>query len=118
MPAFTYKAVQGNGATIEGRIDAGGRQDAARMIEERGLTPVKITETDAAPANGSRAALKMPSAGQFSFKSKKVNFAALEDFTRSLSSLLTGNVPLSRALQILYKESSNPTASEKPDWRV
>ena len=115
MPAFTYKAVQGNGATIEGRIDAGGRQDAARMIEERGLTPVKITETDAAPANGSRAALKMPSAGQFSFKSKKVNFAALEDFTRSLSSLLTGNVPLSRALQILYKESSNPAASEK--WK-
>ena len=40
MPAFTYKAVQGNGATIEGRIDAGGRQDAVRMIEERGLTPV------------------------------------------------------------------------------
>ena len=41
MPAFTYKAVQGNGATIEGRIDAGGRQDAARMIEERGLTPAQ-----------------------------------------------------------------------------
>ena len=115
MPAFTYRAVQGNGATIEGRIDAGGRQDAARMIEERGLTPVKITEAEAAPANGSRSALKLPSAAQFSFKSNKVNFAALEDFTRSLSSLLTGNVPLSRALQILYKESSNPAASAQ--WK-
>ena len=115
MPAFTYKAVQGNGATIEGRIDAGGRQDAARMIEERGLTPVRITESEAAPANGSRPALKLPSAAQFSFKSKKVNFAALEDFTRSLSSLLTGNVPLSRALTILYKESANPVASAK--WK-
>lgn len=116
MPAFTYKAVQGNGATIEGRIDAGGRQDAVRMIEERGLTPVRVVESDSAPAtNGSRPALKIPTAAQFSFKSKKVNFAALEDFTRSLSSLLTGNVPLSRALQILYKESSNPVASEK--WK-
>ena len=115
MPAFTYRAVQGNGATIEGRIDAGGRQDAARMIEERGLTPVKITEADAVPANGSRPSVKLPTAAQFSFKSKKVNFTALEDFTRSLSGLLTGNVPLSRALQILYKESSNPVASEK--WK-
>ena len=79
------------------------------------LTPLKVTETDAAPANGSKPALKLPSAGQFSFKSKKINFAALEDFTRSLSSLLTGNVPLSRALQISYKESSNPVASEK--WK-
>ena len=115
MPVFAYKAVQGNGSAIEGRIDAGGRQDAVRMIEERGLTPVRVMEADAAPANGSRTALKFPSASQLPFKSKRVNFASLEDFTRSLSSLLTGNVPLSRALQILYKESSNPVASEK--WK-
>ena len=116
MPAFTYKAVQGNGATIEGRIDANGRQDAVRMIEERGLTALRVTEADAAtPANGSRPGFKLPATTQFSFKSKRVNFAALEDFTRSLSSLLTGNVPLSRALTILYKESANPVASAK--WK-
>ena len=115
MPAFTYKAVQGNGATIEGRIDAGGRQDAVRMIEERGLTPVRVTETASAPTNGSRAELKLPSAKEFSFRSKRVTFSALEDFTRSLSSLLAANVPLSRALTILYKESSNPVASAK--WK-
>ena len=35
-------------------------------------------------------------------------FSALEDFTRSLSSLLTAGVPLSRALTILYKECVQP----------
>jgi type II secretory pathway component PulF len=39
----------------------------------------------------------------------------LENFTRLLSSLLAAGVPLSRALVILCKESSNPTAQEK--WK-
>ena len=115
MAVFTYKAVQGNGSSIEGSIDAGGRQDAVRMIEERGLTPVRVTESTSPQTNGSRTALKLPSAKQFSFKSNRVTFSALEDFTRSLSSLLAANVPLSRALTILYKESSNPVASAK--WK-
>ena len=62
---------------------------------------------------------KLPSlktaAGKWGFESKRVPFAALEDFTRSLSSLLTAGVPLSRALTILYKETSQPAAAAK--WR-
>jgi type II secretory pathway component PulF len=56
----------------------------------------------------------MPATG-WSFTSKKVSFASLEDFTRSLSSLLTAGVPLSRALTILYKECANPTAAAQ--WK-
>ncbi len=116
MPVFSYKAVQANGATMEGSIEAGGRQDAARMIEERGLTPVRLTEKNAGPANAARAP-KAPEAekGRVLFQSKRVSFDALEDFTRSLSSLLAASVPLSRALTILYRESSNPVASAK--WK-
>jgi type II secretory pathway component PulF len=99
---------------MEGRVEANGRQDAVRMIEERGLMPVKLTESSNAPSNGSRLSKPALSAA-FSFKSKRVTFSALEDFTRSLSSLLAANVPLSRALTILFKESSNPAASAK--WR-
>jgi type II secretory pathway component PulF len=99
---------------MEGRVEANGRQDAVRMIEERGLMPVKLTEAGNAPSNGSRMSKPTLSAA-FSFKSKRVTFSALEDFTRSLSSLLAANVPLSRALTILYKESSNSAASAK--WR-
>jgi type II secretory pathway component PulF len=117
MPVFQYKAVEANGKAVEGRLDANGRGDAVRMIEERGLTPVRLTETSAPATSGSSAArgLKLPATGSFSWQSKRVPFAALEDFTRSLSSLLAANVPLSRALTILYKETSQPAAAAK--WR-
>lgn len=116
MPVFAYKAVGANGAAIEGSIEAGGRGDAARMIEERGLTPVRLTESSgSAPTKTSGGGLQLPSGGKSLFKSNKVSFAALEDFTRSLSSLLAANVPLSRSLTILYKECAQPAAAAK--WR-
>ena len=114
MPVFEYKAIRTNGAATEGRIDAGGRQDAARLLEQQGLTPVRVAETAGAPAR-TAGGPKAESAGKWSLSSKRVSFAALEDFTRSLSSLLAANVPLSRALTILYKETSHPAAAAK--WR-
>lgn len=114
MPVFEYKAIRSNGASTEGRIDAGGRQDAARLLEQQGLTPVRVAETAGAPARTANGSKTAP-AGKWSISSKRVSFAALEDFTRSLSSLLAANVPLSRALTILYKETSHPAAAAK--WR-
>lgn len=115
MPVFAYKAIAANDAATEGRIEAGSRQDAARIIEERGLTPVRVTETTSTSPASKSGGFKLPKAGQPLFQSKKVSFAALEDFTRSLSSLLAANVPLSRSLTILYKETANPVAAGK--WR-
>ena len=124
MAVFEYKALKPNGTATAGRIDAGGRKDAMRMIEELGLTPLRLVEADGngsskpssksatAPAGSSKASaglnLKLGS-------SKKVPFSALEDFTRSLSSLLTAGVPLSRALTILYRECPQPAAKAK--WK-
>ena len=131
MPTFEYKAVGTNGSITQGRVDAGGRADAMGLIEGRGLTPLKLVELGANGSSAPRPTAKpapvpaaVPSANgagggltnwRQSFQSKKVSFSALEDFTRSLSSLLTAGVPLSRALTILYKESSNPAAGAK--WR-
>src|SRR5438270_4898899 len=109
MPVFEYKAMSANGAVTTGKLDAEGRSAAMRIIEERGLTPLKIAETGTPPPKKSAstgAGLQMPASWKSAFQSKKVSFAALEDFTRSLASLLAANVPLSRALTILYKESS------------
>jgi type II secretory pathway component PulF len=123
MPVFEYKALQANGTSANGKLEAGGRQDAVRMLEGRGLTPLKLTEAvSSLPSkkNGARAlALAEPAAPKqtkpMPWASKGVPFAVLEDFTRSLSSLLSANVPLSRALTILYKETSHPVAAAK--WR-
>ncbi|MGB8352462.1 MAG: type II secretion system F family protein, partial [Chthoniobacteraceae bacterium] len=114
MAVFTYKALQANGTVTDGRVDAGGRRDAMRMIEELGLTPLKLSET--VTTSAMTVPDKTKATGmKLSLQSKRVSFSSLEDFTRSLSSLLTAGVPLSRGLTILYKEASQPAAAAK--WR-
>ena len=44
MPVFTYKALQRDGTFTEGELEAGGRQEAFRQMEGRGLRPVKLAE--------------------------------------------------------------------------
>jgi type II secretory pathway component PulF len=107
MALFQYKVLQADGSVAEGQLDAGGRQDACRVLESRGLTPLRLKEVAVAPAG-------RPSRWGWR-KSGRVPFSALEDFTRSLSSLLSAGVPLSRALTILQKEASHPAAADK--WR-
>jgi type II secretory pathway component PulF len=116
MPVFQYKALQADGKSAEGQLEAGGRQEAFRQMEEKGLRPISLAErSGAAPGkNGSSAA---PAVGlSFKIQSKRVTPRMLESFTRLLSSLLAAGVPLSRALVILCKESSNPSATAK--WKA
>jgi type II secretory pathway component PulF len=117
MPTFLYKALHANGSFAEGQVEAAGRPDAFRQIEVLGLRPVSLAEKAAGAKNGSGAAAGLGDLGKisFSFKSKKVSAKELENFTRLLSSLLAAGVPLSRALVILYKESSNPVVAAK--WK-
>jgi type IV pilus assembly protein PilC len=116
MPVFEYKALLANGSPTNGKLEANGRQDALRVLEERGFTPVRIAETGGSKPRTQTVAKAAPAGEkkQF-FASKKVPFAVLEDFTRSLSSLLAANVPLSRALVILAQETQHPAA--KKAWQ-
>jgi type II secretory pathway component PulF len=118
MPTFSYKALQPDGQMAEGQLDAGGRPDALRQMETLGLRPVNLVEKAVAAAkNGSGFPAGLENLGNLSFKfqSRKVSAKALENFTRLLSSLLASGVPLSRALVILYKETSSPFVAAK--WR-
>jgi type II secretory pathway component PulF len=114
MPTFAYKALSADGKVTEGVLEAAGRPDAMRQLEAQRLRPVNLTEKAGAAKAGADA---NATAGNLSFKfeSKKVSAKELENFTRLLSSLLTAGVPLSRALVILYKESSSPAAQKK--WK-
>src|SRR4051812_5628633 len=116
MPTFSYRALQANGSIAEGVLEAPGRPDALRQMEILGLRPVNLSEKAGAgvPKKGS-AVPKPPAKFSFKFEPKKVSAKALENFTRLLSSLLAAGVPLSRALVILYKESSAPLISAK--WK-
>jgi type IV pilus assembly protein PilC len=139
MPTFQYKAIQRDGSVTEGEIEAGGRADAFRVMEGRGLRPVRLAESH---GNGSRPALKLnghgpkpakpaekpkeptapvnhyvdaPKGTRLSLGGNKITARMLENFTRLLSSLLAAGVALSRALVILHKEASTPAAREQ--WK-
>ena len=116
MPVFLYKAFQADGKTAEGQLEASGRQEAFRQMDEKGLRPITLAEKTAAAAEKNGAATLPAAKSGFSFGSKKVTPRMLENFTRLLSSLLAAGVPLSRALIILGKEASNPVAASK--WKA
>ncbi|PYX66900.1 MAG: hypothetical protein DMG78_28515 [Acidobacteria bacterium] len=128
MPSFQYRALQADGTVAEGQIEAGGRQEAFRHMEARGLRPIRLAESN---GNGAGKSLPKKAAGPAAPESKeapsrlsaklsfgssnKVSGRMLENFTRLLSSLLAAGVPLSRALVILCKEASAPAAAAK--WK-
>ena len=116
MPVFLYKAFQADGKTAEGQLEASGRQEAFRQMDEKGLRPITLAEKTAAAAEKNGAATLPAAKSGFSFGSKKVTPRMLENFTRLLSSLLAAGAPLSRALIILGKEASNPVAASK--WKA
>jgi type II secretory pathway component PulF len=112
MPVFEYKALQSDGKSAQGQLEAGGRQEAFRQMEERGLRPITLSEkTVSAPKKNGSSSTGI----SLRFQSKKVTPRMLENFTRLLSSLLAAGVPLSRALVILGKEATNPVAAAK--WK-
>jgi type II secretory pathway component PulF len=126
MPVFQYKALQSNGAVAEGQLEAGGRQEAFRQIESRGLQPISLAEKangkkgqngkPSTPKGGSNGGSTPPARFSLSLgSSQRISPRVLENFTRLLSSLLAAGVPLSRALVILYKETPFPVAREK--WK-
>src|SRR6266496_6795158 len=125
MPIFRYRAMQGDGTVAEGQIEAGGRQEAFRQMEGRGLRPISLGEAGnrkpgkAGPEAKAQAAEKVDDAGsslKFSLgSSNKISARTLENFTRLLSSLLAAGVPLSRALVILCREAASPAAHTK--WK-
>ena len=126
MAVFQYKALQADGSVAEGQIEAGGRQEAFRQMEGRGLKPIKVLEhhNGKTPAvagksiqnsNGARSEEAAAPRFKLSLGGNKITARMLENFTRLLASLLSAGVPLSRALTILTREASTTAARAK--WK-
>src|SRR6266481_210253 len=115
MPLFQYRALQADGVVAEGQLEAAGRQEAFRQMEGLGLRPVRLAEKAAEAAEKGLALPASLSSISIFKKSEKISARALENFTRLTASLLAAGVPLSRALVILYKETSTPATTAK--WK-
>ena len=108
MPLFAYSAVDAQGKTHQGTLEANSAADAATAIKKKGQFPTNISETTAA-ASGKAAGKG------FSFKfslgggggTGKVPSKTLTVFTRQLSTLISAGLPLLRSLRTLGKQEKD-----------
>jgi type II secretory pathway component PulF len=100
MPVFTYEAIDPGGSRASGKVSARNRAAALDEVAQKGLVPVSVNEESV----GQPVARAARSTGG------RVPQNAVETFSRELANLLAAGVPITRALSILRRESSNPAA--------
>ena len=100
MTAYAYQATSDNGGTVSGVLEAASEAEAVAQLSEQGLWPTEIS------AKAEAGGLRVGRSGGSMRMSKK----AVEAFTRELSDLLQAGVPLSKALHIICRETSNHAA--------
>ena len=94
MAYFKYVALDAEGITQHGTLEASDQGSAATQLQQRGLLLLRLDAT----ANG----------GSRSKTRGVLNGAALVSFTQQLATLLGAGQPLERALGILLKQSADP----------
>lgn len=111
MSAFRYQAIGGNGATVEGVIEAADRKTALQQLGKRGLYPSSLEVS----SNGSAASETVRViAGQTKADTSGADFGRrvrrkkITAFTTEISTLLSAGIPIPQALNGLGEEEENP----------
>jgi general secretion pathway protein F len=103
MAVFTYKALSG-GSITTGELDASDRREALRMLDKKGLQPVKLTEVKVAEPKAKRVSPR-PSGGKAAPpgpKPKAGTPAAVA--TAKMAEIPEGPIKLRRAEVVLFTE--------------
>ena len=107
MPFFAYTAVDAQGKTHQGTMEANSAADAAAAIKKQGRFPTHLAETTAAAKpKGKGFSLNFSLGGKGG--TGKVPAKVLTVFTRQLSTLISAGLPLLRSLRTLGKQEKNP----------
>jgi general secretion pathway protein F len=108
MSEFRYKAIEGNGAAVEGVIEADDRKSALQLLGQRGLFPsnLELRSAGAEAADSTPKTKKKQGAG-ISF-GKRIKRKDITAFTRETSALLGAAIPIPQALDSLGGEEENP----------
>jgi general secretion pathway protein F len=103
MPAYTFEAVDANGETHKGVIDADTARAARGMLRARSLVPLAVEPAaQSAQGGGGGKGLNIPLWGGRVFSA-----TALGVWTRQLAGLVAAGMPLERALSALAEEAEN-----------
>jgi len=99
VPTFSYRAISEDGGAVDGALTAENYQVALRMLEDKSLTAVNVTEG----VVGGRSILG---------RKKRVKLRFLTAFYSQLADLLRAGVPMLRALDVLARQNSSPVLTE------
>lgn len=101
MPAFEYKALDQNGATVTGVVDADSPKDARVKLRLQDIFPISIRESEKAISLSTRVSAKAIL--------RRVGTRDVAVTTRQLATLLRAGLPLVRALQAIEDQlADNP----------
>jgi len=109
MPLFAYTAVDAQGKTHQGTLEANNASDAAAAVKKKGQFPTNIAETTAdASGKGKKKGFSLGFSMGGGGGTGKVPAKVLTIFTRQLSTLISAGLPLLRSLRTLGKQEKNP----------
>lgn len=94
MPSYSYKAVDDVGKPVTGVLTAENYQVALRLLEEKALFPVKVTEG-------------LEQGGLGGGLGRRIKAQHLTTFYSQLADLLSAGVPMLRSLDVLSKQASH-----------
>jgi type IV pilus assembly protein PilC len=107
MPFFAYSAVDAQGKTHQGTLEANSVADATAAIKKQGRFPTNIAETTAATGKVKGKGLSFSFSLGGGAGTGKVPAKVLTVFTRQLSTLISAGLPLLRSLRTLSKQEKN-----------
>ncbi|MCB1801371.1 MAG: type II secretion system F family protein [Gammaproteobacteria bacterium] len=105
MAVFQYKAAGNDGHVMEGRLQAGDRDDAARILLGQGKVPLQIEEAGERIATDTR---QRATTGD-----RRASPKAIDYFTLELATLLRAGLPLGQALETLTDTSEDPAVADR-----
>lgn len=100
MPAYAFEALDAQGTTHKGLIDADTAKAARGMLRGRGLVPLAVEPAVVTGADGGGRGLHMTLWGGRVFSA-----TTLAVWTRQLAGLVSSGLPLERALSALAEEA-------------
>lgn len=97
MPAFEYAALTDGGKTQKGVIEADSDRHARKLLRDKALTPLKVSESN-----------KKRGGESTSFGRQRLSADQLALITRLLGTLLKSGLPIDDALTALARQADSP----------
>lgn len=98
MPAFSFDAIDDQGQSRKGTIEADSARAARSLLRAQGLVPLAVDAVQASTADASGSAL---------LRRKVFSATDLAIWTRQLAGLVSAGLPLERALAMLADEADH-----------